>query len=34
MLTRADVINYLQLSQELHIKGRHKANTPGPKAKQ
>jgi len=29
MLTRADVINYLQLSQELHIKGRNKTNPPG-----
>jgi Zn-dependent protease len=29
MLTRADVINYLQLSQELHIKGANKTNRPG-----
>ena len=29
MLTRADVINYLNLSQELNIKGRPKANMPG-----
>jgi Zn-dependent protease len=28
VLTRADVINYLHLSQELNIKGRHKANSP------
>jgi len=33
MLTRADVINYLQLSQELHIKGKHKTNFPGAAAK-
>jgi len=33
MLTRADVINYLQLSQELHIKGKHKTNSPGAAAK-
>ena len=29
MLTRADVINYLQLSQELNIQGRRKSNLPG-----
>jgi Zn-dependent protease/predicted transcriptional regulator len=29
VLTRADVINYLQLSQELNIKGRSKPNLPG-----
>jgi Zn-dependent protease/predicted transcriptional regulator len=29
MLTRADVINYLQLSQELNIQGRRKPNLPG-----
>ncbi len=29
VLSRADVINYLQLSQELKIKGRPKSNTPG-----
>jgi Zn-dependent protease len=28
VLTRADVINYLHLSQELNIKGRRKANSP------
>jgi Zn-dependent protease/predicted transcriptional regulator len=33
MLTRADVINYLQLSQELNIKGKHKTNSSGPAAK-
>jgi Zn-dependent protease len=33
MLTRADVINYLQLSQELHIKDKHKTNSPGAAAK-
>jgi Zn-dependent protease len=33
MLTRADVINYLQLSQELHIKGKHNTNSPGAAAK-
>jgi Mg/Co/Ni transporter MgtE len=27
VLTRADVINYLQLSQELNIKGRRKSKT-------
>jgi Zn-dependent protease len=30
MLTRADVINYLQLSQELNIKNKHKTNSSGP----
>ena len=29
VLSRADVINYLQLSQELNIKGRSKLNKPG-----
>jgi CBS domain-containing protein len=33
VLTRADVINYLQLSQELNIKGRPKANLPGAEVK-
>ena len=33
VLTRADVINYLQLSQELNIKGRPKANSPGAEVK-
>ena len=29
MLTRADVINYLQLSQDLNIKGKNKTTRPG-----
>ena len=33
VLTRADVINYLNLSQELNIKGRPKANPPGAEVK-
>lgn len=33
ILTRADVINYLQLSQELNIRGRRKNNSAGPAAK-
>jgi Zn-dependent protease len=33
ILTRADVINYLQLSQELNIKGKQKANPTGTKIK-
>ena len=33
VLTRADVINYLQLSQELNIKGRRKSKVPGTEVK-
>jgi CBS domain-containing protein len=33
MITRADVINYLHLSQELNLKGKRKSGTPSPKVK-